>query len=131
MNRHGRTAAIAALAALVVSGMCFAGWTHFNGKTFYVSNPTEATIWQRYNYTGNLHLLPNGSVQVFDNTIHVVTGGVSVVSYGYWRIDANGNYVMVDIDLSFYTNRRLPGSPVDCEFEVDGNGNVIPKEYKR
>jgi hypothetical protein len=116
------------LLVCLMASLAVAGWTHFNGKTMLVPEATPATIWTRNNRTGELHLLAPSAVQIFDNTIHMVSGGTSVVSYGYWTIDSGNVYHLIAGNVGLYTQRHIPGTLRDVEFQVNATGEFIAKE---
>jgi len=119
------------VSVIVMVEVAVAGYVHFNGKTIFTTQATAATIWRRNNRNGDIFLLPEREVQIFENTTHRITNGVEVLDFGWWTIDADGDYRLMRLGLDHYTRRNLRGRILDCEFEMNSSGDVIPKEWKR
>lgn len=119
------------VSVIVVVEVAIAGYVHFNGKTLFTSQATAATIWRRNNRNGDIFLLPEREIEIFDNTKHRITNGVTVIDYGYWTIDTDGDYRLMKLSIDYYTRRHLPGRILDCEFEMNSSGDIVPKGWKR
>lgn len=127
-----KLALIFALAILAV-GLSFAGWDHSQGQTRWVDRPTVATCWLRLGHD----LIPAQRIQVFNDTIRsYAVGGDSTnhtVNLGYWLTDGTDIWPNPNVSSSLCpTNEngtaRAPGEWTDCEWTVNMEGDLVPKE---
>lgn len=123
------------IATLSVTGMiCLAGWDHSEKQTRWVDRPTTATCWLRCKG----ELIPSQRVQVFNDTIRYYQydghSASNIIDTGYWYIDSNGDIVNQTTVTTILcpTNSEgtlsAPGSWSDCEWTIDMDGDLVPKE---
>ena len=111
-----------------------AGWTHIpGGKTKWQSSRgTDATLWRRDATLQDVYPVKAGNVQVFFDTIRYIIPGTAPantthIGTGLWEIDANGDYMPIDVTADMYENRRDAGGRVGIEWELDENGDLMLK----
>jgi len=131
MKRKFLLVALVILVCLTVG--VYAGWERAAGRTSWVDRPTPATCWTR---TWNGTLVPLNKIQVFDDTIRHYQGPSAVattnleISIGFWlRDSATGAYYPHPDITSTHctTNLRSQGEWTDVEWDVNGDGILIPK----
>jgi len=103
-----------------------AGWEHSSGKTYWTDRPTAATYWLR---DSRNDLIITERVQIFDNTLKHIKDGVEDYSFGFWLIDEDGDvYPNPDVSSAYCTtNLRYSGAWSDVEWDIDGDGDLVPK----
>jgi len=123
------------MAALLIAVSVQAGWRrNSTGKgTQWVDRPTPATAWTRDRQDD---LVTVAKVEVYHDTIqHYVSvspAGVesnTVWSLGFWSMDASGDFnPHADVGADdCTTNKADYGAWWDAEWDVDINGDLMPK----
>lgn len=110
----------------VVALCVYAGWEHSSGKTYWVNRATAATYWLR-DSKGDVYIAEK--VQVFHDSIQHDDEGSITTDFGFWLKDENGDLIInPDItNADCTTNRTANGEWMDVEWDIDGNGDLIPK----
>jgi hypothetical protein len=122
---------LAILAGTVLSVTAMAGWEHVantdgtDGKTYWVNSPTPASCFIRNNTTKNV--CPAISPLVYVDTIKIGTN-TSVYSFGFFAVNSSGDYyLLANVGISDYLQKKNPGSRVDVEFDINSSGDVFLK----
>lgn len=107
----------------VLSAVCFAGWEHLGGRTYWTEGATAGSCFIRNNTTTDVS--PAIVPLVYYNTIKTNTAA----SFGFWGINTDGSYYpLADVGTADYDNRKNPGVRVDVEWLVDSNGDLVLKD---
>jgi hypothetical protein len=124
---------LALVGLMVLAATAYGGWEHLViggvGRTQWTESPTAASCWIRNNSTYDA--CPAIDVAVYFNTIR--SGSTNsfgtVISYGLWSMDSNGDYAPSStVGVVDYENRLLPAWRYDVEWSVDSEGDLYLKE---
>ena len=109
----------------VLSAVCYGGWEHVGGRTYWTEGATCSTCFLREYATGDIYPAP--APLVYFNTVKTTTN--SVVSFGYFKLNTAGDYQPITtLTANSYVHRDDPGVIQDVEWQLNSNGDIQPKK---